>query len=116
MFCSCNQAFYCSKECKDKDKSRHKYRCDREAESSDEDKKPVMTEKSRRGVMGLRNLGNTCFMNSGIQCVTSIVSMTNYFLSGKYLEEINLTNKIGTKGELSKAYGKLIEKMWYGTD
>jgi len=55
-------------------------------------------------------------MNSGIQCVTSINELTEYFLSGKYLNEINYTNNIGTKGELSKAYGKLIQKLWYGSD
>jgi ubiquitin C-terminal hydrolase len=44
-----------------------------------------MTEYSKRGIMGLRNLGNTCFMNSGIQCLTSVDDLTAYFLSGKYL-------------------------------
>lgn len=53
-------------------------------------------------------------MNSGIQCITSIKLLTDYFLDGKYVSEINMDNPIGTKGELSKAYAKQVEKMWYG--
>jgi ubiquitin C-terminal hydrolase len=37
-------------------------------------------------------------MNSGIQCISSIIPLTEYFLQDKYINEINLTNKLGTKG------------------
>jgi ubiquitin carboxyl-terminal hydrolase 8 len=33
------------------------------------------------GVVGLRNLGNTCFMNSVIQCISSTSPLARYFLS-----------------------------------
>ena len=36
-----------------------------------------------RGTVGLSNLGNTCYMNSALQCVRSVEELTNYFL-GKY--------------------------------
>jgi ubiquitin C-terminal hydrolase len=66
--------------------------------------------------MGLKNLGNTCFMNSGIQCLTSVQELTEYFLSGRYVKEINMANPLGTKGELSRSYGILIAKMWYDSE
>ena len=33
-----------------------------------------------RGVVGLGNLGNTCYMNSALQCVRSVKELTSYFL------------------------------------
>ena len=37
-----------------------------------------------RGSVGLANLGNTCYMNSALQCLRSVEELTSYFL-GKYL-------------------------------
>lgn len=43
VFCSCNLAIYCSKECKTKDKASHRYSCPRDAESSEDESEMKMT-------------------------------------------------------------------------
>ncbi|KAL4491373.1 hypothetical protein ABPG72_008029 [Tetrahymena utriculariae] len=42
---------------------------------------------------GLLNIGNTCYMNSALQCVFNIPGFLDYFTSGKYKKEINQANK-----------------------
>jgi ubiquitin C-terminal hydrolase len=69
---------------------------------------------SKPGLCGLSNLGNTCFMNSAIQCMSNVSPLTEYFLSNKYLNELNRTNPLGQNGELATAWADLIKEMWNG--
>ncbi|XP_032446586.1 ubiquitin carboxyl-terminal hydrolase 32 isoform X3 [Xiphophorus hellerii] len=82
------------------------------ANSSKMDRHKVPTEK---GATGLSNLGNTCFMNSSIQCVSNTKPLSDYFLSGRHLYELNRINPIGMRGHMAKCYGDLVLELWSGT-
>ncbi|XP_071094049.1 ubiquitin carboxyl-terminal hydrolase 32-like isoform X1 [Haliotis cracherodii] len=75
-------------------------------------KEDVPTE---RGATGLNNLGNTCFMNAAVQCVSNTYTLTQYFNGGLHLFELNRKNPLGMKGHIAQRYGDLVKELWSGT-
>ena len=109
--CSCKEVWYCSDQCKDSCYQEHQAVCKNYGLDEDELKR---SEKSKMGLVGLQNLGNTCFMNTSLQCISSCSELTNYFLTNHFKKDINEKNPIGTKGILARAYANLLKNMWYG--
>jgi len=75
--------------------------------NSNEEGKPEVS-----GAVGLRNLGNTCFMNSVLQCMSHCVRLTDYFLEDSYQADINKNNPLGWGGRVAEEYGKLLKQIW----
>lgn len=66
------------------------------------------------GVVGLRNIGNTCYFNSGVQCLVHTRALMKYFLLKNWTSELNTANPIGMHGEIAQAFGDLVSKIWSG--
>ena len=75
---------------------------------------PSAGRKERKwgGMLGLRNLGNTCFMNSALQCLSHTSRLTGYFVDGAYKRDLNRENVLGTQGRLAEAYADLLVALW----
>lgn len=67
---------------------------------------------TKLGLTGLKNLGNTCYMNSTIQCLSATLPFARYFLDGRYKGDINMYNPLGTKGDLANTFAKLLSALW----
>ncbi|XP_050967191.1 ubiquitin carboxyl-terminal hydrolase 20 isoform X1 [Labeo rohita] len=74
---------------------------DEEGSESEED------ELKPRGLTGMKNIGNSCYMNAALQALSNCPPLTQFFLDCSGLVR---TDK---KPALCKSYQKLISELWH---
>ena len=111
----CSAVNYCSRRCQTSHWKCHKKWCSVAAERKDlpTTRFQQVVPVGRRGRVGLHNLGNSCYLNSSLQCLSHIFPLTSYFLSVRFYAHINADSFFGTNGKLAHGYYALLTDLWF---
>ena len=67
---------------------------------------------SLKGVVGIQNMGNTCYCNSTIQLLRSCSELNRIFLIRNFIEEFKDTNNNQVQRSILLAYQDILKSLW----
>lgn len=81
----------------------------------DENDNKTSTKPEVYSLTGIKNHGNTCFMNAIIQCLAHTDLLAEYFVLGDYKKDMKRkaqNKKFGTRGEVTEKLAILLHHLW----
>ena len=72
--------------------------------NENKNKKKIIMDKP--SLIGLENIGGTCYMNASLQCMSNVIELSRFFLK----KDLWLINN--NKKELSPAYQEVVYNLW----
>ena len=121
--CQCQKVFYCCEDCKKLHYQSHMISCKiciynalllknenlyKIILGRKEYYEKNKIDKEKFPVLGLTNLGNSCYMNSSLQCLFATKELSDYFIYNFSENYINKKNILGSGGLLTLGYINLL--------
>eukprot|EP01041_Mallomonas_annulata_P005880 gene5880-11876_t len=118
----CHSVYYCSRDCQLAHWPFHKGVCKNKTGGEGGDVTVVVSSHvggGGGGRVGLRNIGNSCYLSASLQALSHVAPLTRLLLSGRHQCDVNENNRDGSGGSgggggaaLLKEYVVLLKELW----
>ncbi len=78
-----------------------------------ENLKNILNKSSNHGLTGLKNIGNSSYMNSIIQCLSHCQDLAYYYISDLYLNDLKIKPKPNSNSKnISQSFSLVLKQLW----